>query len=1157
MRSWKIFLPLLASSLCFAAQPDRIPAAIDSSQMVAIHGNVHRMARPQYDLGQVDGSFQFGYVTLVIPPSPAQQAALNILTTQQQDPTSPNFRKWLSPSQYAERFGLSSNDVEKITLWLKSQGLQIVSVGGGRNSVVFAGTAAQIESAFRTQIHRYNVNGKMHVANSMPLFVPAALGGIVTGVRGLSDFRPHPMYVRPAHGGKNGPHPAYTTSVDGSTEYFLAPGDLATIYDLNPLYNGSPAINGTGQKLAIIGQTDVYLDDINAFRSGFGLSQITGCSTNGSGIVTAAGSGCDTTYFKYVLVSGITDTGAPSTCGDLVEADLDIEWSGAIAQDAQIVFVNAPATFNQDCTEITNGGGVNAALAAAINPPNGPPLAPVISMSYGTCEADADLPAESLETELQQAAVEGVTVMNSAGDVASAACDYSAPNANPPYAGAQYGLAVSYPASSPWVTGVGGTAIPITEFSSSYWDTNGTSTTNAGASALASIIGTEVPWNDNPEWAAVCTGNTSSFCENGNSNTGVPITSAQTAQEDLWIAGGGGGVSNCFNSTTNTSGDFICSSGISLPSWQSALDIPGISSPQNTYRAVPDVSLIASANFPGYIFCTPIEYLSSVSPYENETTSSCGSGGAAGIQVAADGIVSGNNFAVDPSIIGGTSASSPVFAGIVTLLNQALGGTGLGPINSKLYAIAGDPSYSAFHHVTTGDNNVYCEVGTPADNPSNVICPSSGVIGFSASNSDANTGYNLVAGLGSVDANELATDWADSLIATTTTISAPSNATGGLPVTLTANVTVSNSAPATGNVDFYVGGSSTSLGTGTLSGGTATLTTSSLPFGPDMVTASYNGLYGASTSPAAAITVTPPDFSMALASPLSPASIPAGQSTTATLVITPLMGADTINFSPSSCSGLPTGASCSFSNAGLVSFGGTPATGTITLTITTTANMTVPSGVQTITITGTEGGTGGTTHTTTASFTITATNQSFTLVPSTGAATFSVNAGSSVQISLNLTGAGSPTQFSPATLPVTYTCSQSTLPSQSSCSWSPSGGSAVSANTVTLTIATTGPTSQLRTPLSPSTRLFYALLLPGMFGIVFASAGRKHGARLLGLIIVLGASTLWLGSCGGSSNSSQNNGGTPAGSYSIVVNATTAGPNPLTATYTVKLTVTN
>jgi hypothetical protein len=85
--------------------------------------------------------------------------------------------------------------------------------------------------------------------------------------------------------------------------------------------------------------------------------------------------------------------------------------------------------------------------------------------------------------------------------------------------------------------------------------------------------------------------------------------------------------------------------------------------------------------------------------------------------------------------------------------------------------------------------------------------------------------------------------------------------------------------------------------------------------------------------------------------------------------------------------------------------------------------------------------------------------------------------------------------------------------------------------------------------------VFYALLFPGLFGIVFAGGSRMRGARLLSLIVILGFSTLWLGACGGSSNSSQKNPGTPAGSYSVVVNATTTGPNALTATMTVNLTV--
>ena len=58
---------------------------------------------------------------------------------------------------------------------------------------------------------------------------------------------------------------------------FIAPGDFATIYDVNALYTAG--IDGTGQKLAVMGQTDIYLADLNDFRSGFGLSSLT-CTTN-------------------------------------------------------------------------------------------------------------------------------------------------------------------------------------------------------------------------------------------------------------------------------------------------------------------------------------------------------------------------------------------------------------------------------------------------------------------------------------------------------------------------------------------------------------------------------------------------------------------------------------------------------------------------------------------------------------------------------------------------------------------------------------------------------------------------------------------------------------------------------------------------------------
>ena len=458
---------------------------------------------------------------------------------------------------------------------------------------------------------------------------------------------------------------------------------------------------------------------------------------------------CTPLIFKYVVVAGLTDPGAPSTCGDLIEADLDIEWSGAIARNAQIIFVNAPATFNSHALRSLTTAVSTSALQAAINPPSGPPLAPVISMSYGLCEADA----ESMETELQQGNAEGVTIMNSSGDTGAAACDGSPPNnaTNPPFSPAVGGLAVNYPASSPEVTGVGGTSIPSpTYYNPTYWNSNSSGTTDNGGSALTTLIGHEAAWNDDVAFTQFCQSDPSNtFCKNGGppAVTGwVPLTSSATpaqVQEDIWISAGGGGASNCY---AESSGG-LCESGLPQPTWQNALKVPG--APAGV-RYVPDVSLLASPDFPGYIICTPQNALTGSG---SVTTSTC----ASGISTAVDTYF---------SLVGGTSASTPVFAGIVTLLNQYLSGAssaGLGDINPTLYKLAATPSNGAFHAIKGGDNDAYCHKNTPAGQPVDVICPSAAVIGFSASNFDPTTGYNLVTGLGSVDANALALAWAATL----------------------------------------------------------------------------------------------------------------------------------------------------------------------------------------------------------------------------------------------------------------------------------------------------------------------------------------------------------------------------------------------------------
>ena len=901
-RMWVCLLVagFVLTGLSYAATPDRIAGSIESSARVVLAKSLHPRAQQQYDLGAVEGSFKLGYMTLMTTPSASQQKALDQLTARQQDPSSSYYHKWLTPAQYADQFGLSQNDISRITEWLKSQGFVIQGVGGGRNTVSFSGTAAQVQNTFYTEIHRYRVAGVEHYANSTPISMPQALKGIVTGIRGLHDFRARPLNVQRSHSN-------YTFQVaGGGTEYFMAPGDVATLYDINPLYSASPAIDGTGQKLAVVGETDIYLADINNFRSGFGLSQISGCTSNTNSVITA----CNTTNFRYVLV-GTDTTGLPNSIqDDLAEADLDVEWSGATARNAQIIYVNAPDP---------NGGGVLAALEAAINPQSGAVLAPVVTMSYGSCEAEAD---ETMESELQQGASEGITILNSSGDTGAAACDEGPPSntPNPPFAAAENGLSVSYPASSQWVTGVGGTAVPYADMftnPSNYW---GPTTGSFGGSALSTLIGQEVAWNDDEALAELCLQNpTLTFCT---PSPGVPVTSAQTFQEDYWISIGGGGASNCFTATA--ANPPICVAGEPQPTWQQKLSISG--APAGV-RYVPDVSMMASPNLPGYIFCTQ---LSEFNDGAAGSGSTCGSGGTAGITNALS--------LQNPSVIGGTSVATPVFAGIVTLLNQYLGSTstGLGSINSKLYGLAATPSNGVFHQTDSGDNNVYCQPQTPAGQPAGLICPSTGVFGFSASNKDVTTGYNLVTGLGSVDADKLAIAWNGS-----------------------------------------------SSGSFSLSAQSGTL------------------------------------------------SVAQGQTT-----------------------------------------------GPVNMTVSTNFLVSSGSGQQTA-------------------------------------------------------------------LPITYTCSG--LPTESTCYFNGTANTITSQLTsVTLTIQTAAPTSKLERPLHRGSRIFYAMLLPGLLGIVVTAGSRRRvtaGVRVLGLILVLGFSTIWMASCGGSSNGSNRNPGTPVGSSTVTVKATTSGPS--------------
>lgn len=947
-------IAVIFSGLSFAASAaaDRITGDLSSGAKIQIRGNVPGLARPEADLGRADSSRMLHVVSLSFQPSPAQQNDLNLFLAQLADPSSPNYHKYLTPAQFADRFGMTQNDINKIVAWLQSEGFLNITVSNSRNQISFDGTVAQVESTFALEMHNYLVNGEVHLANAGEPSVPAALAASVLSVGHLHDFSPRPrIRVRPH----------FTSYISGN--HFLSPADFATIYNVTPLYTAGNT--GSGQKIAVVGQSTVATSDLNNFRSAAQLPAST------------------------VTMNPLSGGTATRCAGDEGESDLDLEWSNGVAKNASVTFVFAPLSSGDTCS---NRQGLNVwdALHAAIQ--NN--VAPFISTSYGACESSNPSIGITQSTALtfqgwaQQAIAQGQTITAASGDAGAADCDTSSPATN--------GLAVDVPASIPEVTGAGGN-----EFT-------GDSPTNTSNNP---------PGGDPPYWAAATA-------------TSDTISSAlEYIPEEAW---NDDAASIAANGTFSVSGGGA-SAFFSKPSWQTGTGVP-----TDGKRDVPDVSVNASADHDGYLVCSEDDGSGNI-------VATCTNG-------FRDAATNGNL-----DVVGGTSAAAPTFTAILALINQYVGNapsTGLAPVNPMLYKLAGK-SPSPFHDVTAGNNIVPCTTSTPN-------C-TTGTMGFSAG-----VGYDQVTGLGSPNANSLAQAWAADIAEFTVTAGA-----------------------------------------------------------------------------------------------LSPASVAAGSSTTATITVAPLSPngtpfTGTVSFR---CSGLPTGATCTF-NPTSVNVTSTTTTITTQVTITTQANMAASTTPVTV-----KGVSGSSSATAAVSLVVTATTQTFQLNSPTAGGTLSAAQGQVTgAVNITVTSSSTPSfvissgSGQQTALPITYTCSG--LPTESNCMFSPGtmNTATTQSTTLTLTIQTTAPTAKLQRPQDRGTRIFYAVLLPGLFGIVLTCSARKRSygtVRMLALAMGLGFSTLWMASCGGTSGGGSNsNPGTPIGSSTVVVNATTGGANPITSSLTFTLTVT-
>jgi hypothetical protein len=420
---------------------NRIVSPIDEARVVTLQGNVHPMARGEFDRGAVSGEMQLEKLVLELEPSAAQQAELDQLVEAQHDPGSPLYQQWLTPEEYGTRFGVSPGDLAKILGWLAGHGFRIDEVPFGSRLVIFSGTAEQVEETFHPALHLYDVGGVEHVANALDPQIPAALAGVVGGVVSLHDFRRQSQST--ARRALRAASPEYST---GGSNY-LFPADWATIYDLNSLYAGG--VTGKGTSIAIVGRSDIVLSDVALFRSTSGLPA---------------------NQPTVVLVS--TDPGLVG--GDQDESTLDVEWSGAIAQGATVKFVVGASTGTTD--------GVDLSAQYIVNHNT----APVVSTSYGSCEQDMGTTELAFYNGLwQQAAAEGISAFVSSGDSGAAGC----------YGGSSTtgaGTGVNGLCSSPNSTCVGGTEFKEGSNSSEYWSATNNKSTDE--SALGYIP--EEVWNE-------------------------------------------------------------------------------------------------------------------------------------------------------------------------------------------------------------------------------------------------------------------------------------------------------------------------------------------------------------------------------------------------------------------------------------------------------------------------------------------------------------------------------------------------------------------------------------------------------------------------------------------------------------------------------------
>jgi subtilase family serine protease len=862
---WVLFVAIiLASSKTQAQQSSRIssgraapsPQIVDHAQskppnrtpagLASLSRSVPRAALSAEDLGPIPDETLLPSLAVYVARTPKQNTALRKLLIEQQTPGNANYHRWLSPEEFGARFGISAEDEATVRDWLASQGYTHVTVSRSRTAFRFVSTAGQAAAAFHTSIHRLTVQGETHFSNLRDLQVPAAVETLVQHIGGLTDFQPRPAsdYRRM--------HPQYTEA-DKVGYYLFAPGDMATEFDLTPLYNSG--IDGTGITVAVIGIGEVDLSSVATYRADYNLPVNTPTS---------------------VLVNSDPN---PANMDDF-EAQGDLELLGAVARNANLVYVH------------------DANLDNAVQYAVDQKIGSVINFSYGAPE-DPAAPGYDYFYQMlaQQANAEGITFVASSGDFG--------PGWNGPNNAEAIGELVQFPADIPEITGVGGTGLVYPFQFGSANDANGGSLTGYNAeTGWGEGFANALSACDNGSGGGVSQIFPKPSWQQGN---GVPNDSFRDVPDVAMLADEPYGI--CYD------GD--CAAGPPLPDSTQGSMFDGTSASAPVFAgiiALVNHYLIQNQviSAPGLGNVNPTLYqlaASQPSAFHDITTgnnivpcnvgtpdcpSATGPWAAYGYgsygytagpgydQVTGLGTIDGYNLAFAWSSVAQTGTTATLTANQTPIVS----GSDLGLLLTVEVAsteTSGIPEggVSFYLNTWTKENGLLGIVqldgtGTATLRVENLGSQSTGV-------------YAEYGGNGTF--SQSLTNQIPVTATTTTTLMASASqiAVGG-SVTLTATVTATGSTVNAGTVTFLDG--STSLGTATVSNGAAQITTTVLPIGSDQITASYAGTpaFAASASSAISINVAAPSTTTALTISPNATSLQAGSSYTLTATVTPSTG---------------------------------------------------------------------------------------------------------------------------------------------------------------------------------------------------------------------------------------------------------------------------